>query len=96
LRGVHREESLDQAEVLAERDEVLAAFAALRERDREVLRLVAWDGLTPAEAASVLDVTRLAFSVRLHRARRRLQHALERDAPQQAVQKTRRHANARS
>ncbi len=56
---------------------MLAAFAALRERDREVLRLVAWDGLDAAEAAEVLGVTRLAFTVRLHRARRRLERALE-------------------
>ena len=61
---------------LAERDQVLAAFAALGERDREVLRLVTWDGLSAAEAAEVLGVTRLAFAVRLHRARKRLAQAL--------------------
>lgn len=64
---------------LAERDQVLAAFAALGERDREVLRLVTWDGLSAAEAAEVLGVTRLAFAVRLHRARKRLARALELD-----------------
>jgi RNA polymerase sigma-70 factor (ECF subfamily) len=98
LRGAQGAESPDFAVALADRDEVLSAFAALRERDREVLRLVAWDGLTPGEGAEVLQVTRLAFTVRLHRARRRLQRALERgESPSQSVQrKTRRHADARS
>jgi RNA polymerase sigma-70 factor (ECF subfamily) len=90
----------DLAAVLADRDEVLAAFAALGERDREVLRLVAWDGLDAAEAAEVLDVTRLAFAVRLHRARRRLARALEPDARRahsSAPQKSgRRHVDAHS
>jgi RNA polymerase sigma factor (sigma-70 family) len=86
----------DLAEAVTERDEVLAAFAGLRERDREVLRLVAWDGLTPTEAAQVLGVTRLAFTVRLHRARKRLDRALATDSPPLPAQKTRRHADAHS
>ena len=87
----------DLAGPLADRQEVLAAFAALGERDREVLRLVAWDGLSTAEAAEAIDVTRLAFAVRLHRARRHLQRALESDSPPTPVaEKTRRHADARS
>lgn len=62
---------------LAEREQVLAAFATLGERDREVLRLITWDGLDAADAAEVLGVTKLAFAVRLHRARRRLERELE-------------------
>jgi RNA polymerase sigma-70 factor (ECF subfamily) len=82
---------------IAARDEVLGAFAALREPDREVLRLVTWDGLAPAEAAEVLGVTRVAFAVRLHRARRRLERALEPDSHSPARQKTqRRHIDAHS
>jgi RNA polymerase sigma-70 factor (ECF subfamily) len=85
----------DVARALAGRDDVLAAFAALGERDREVLRLVAWDGLTAAEAAEVLDVSRLAFTVRLHRARRRLERALAPEFGSRATQKTgRRQADA--
>jgi RNA polymerase sigma-70 factor, ECF subfamily len=57
-------------------DEFARAFSALREADREVLRLVAWEGLERGEAARVLAVTPAAFSVRLHRARRRLARAL--------------------
>jgi len=97
LRGAEGAESTDPPELLADRDEVLAAFAALRERDREVLRLVAWDGLDAAEAADVLGVTRLAFTVRLHRARRRLERALEPEPSSSAPQKTpRRHVDAHS
>jgi RNA polymerase sigma-70 factor (ECF subfamily) len=97
LQGEPQEEPTDLAGLLVERDSVLAAFAALHERDREVLRLVAWDGLSPAEAAEVLGVTRLAYAVRLHRARRRFERKLERDVPSPDVaQKTRRHADARS
>jgi len=90
-------EASDPAMALADRDEALAAFATLGERDREVLRLVTWDGLSAAEAADVLDVTRLAFAVRLHRARRRLERALEPDLPSSEPQKTRRrHVDAHS
>jgi RNA polymerase sigma factor (sigma-70 family) len=52
-------------------DAVLAAFGALRERDREVLLLVERDGVTRDEAARVLGVTRPELRLRLHRARRR-------------------------
>jgi len=47
---------------------VRAAFAALRPADQELLRLLAWDGLTRAEAAQVLDCNPASFAVRLHRA----------------------------
>jgi RNA polymerase sigma-70 factor (ECF subfamily) len=86
----------DLAGVLADRDEVLTAFAALRERDREVLRLVTWDELSTADAAEVLGVTRVAFAVRLHRARRRLGQALEPEPRSSTPQKTRRHVDAHS
>jgi RNA polymerase sigma factor (sigma-70 family) len=49
-----------------------AAMASLSEGDQEVLRLVAWDGLTPAEVAIVLDCSAVAARSRLHRARARL------------------------
>lgn len=59
-------------EVVAERDECLRALAALTESDREVLLLVAWEGLSPGQAAAVLSLTPNAVTVRLHRARKRL------------------------
>jgi RNA polymerase sigma-70 factor (ECF subfamily) len=60
-----------------EGDPVLArAFALLGEGDREVLRLVAWEQLSPAEAARVLGCSAVACRVRLHRAKQRLARLL--------------------
>ncbi|MEI2714033.1 MAG: sigma-70 family RNA polymerase sigma factor [Nocardioides sp.] len=61
----------------ATRDAALAALAALSETDREALLLVAWEGLTPDQAARLLGLTPNAFGVRLHRARRRLETTWE-------------------
>jgi RNA polymerase sigma-70 factor (ECF subfamily) len=55
---------------------VVAALARLKERDREALTLVAWDGLTPAQAAAVLGEPSDRFRQRLHRAGRRLRAQL--------------------
>src|SRR5207253_10159620 len=54
-----------------------AAFAALSERDREVLRLVAWEGLSLREASVVLGCSAVACRVRYHRAKSRLASRLE-------------------
>jgi RNA polymerase sigma-70 factor, ECF subfamily len=53
-----------------------AALATLAERDREALMLVAWDGLEHRVAATVLGCSTGAFTVRVHRARRKLERAL--------------------
>ncbi len=53
------------------------ALASLRERDREALTLVVWDGLDHRAAAAVMGCTTGSLTVRLHRARRRLARALE-------------------
>jgi RNA polymerase sigma-70 factor (ECF subfamily) len=73
----------DPGEMLGASEVVRDAFAGLSENDREVLRLVAWDGLDLVAAAKVLGCTRAAFAVRLHRARRRLKARLAaaEDAP---------------
>lgn len=52
------------------------AMAALRDDDQEILRLVAWDGLTPAQVAVVLGCSSTAARVRLHRARARFARQL--------------------
>ncbi|MFD0684159.1 RNA polymerase sigma factor [Actinomadura fibrosa] len=67
----------DIAEDVAERLAVLRAMAALPEDDREILVLVAWQGLAPREAARVVGCSAAALRVRLHRARRRLVRAVE-------------------
>ena len=60
-----------------ERDGQLeAAMATLRPQDAELLRLWAWEQLTPTEIATVLEITSNAASIRLHRARERLRVAL--------------------
>jgi RNA polymerase sigma-70 factor (ECF subfamily) len=64
------------AERLAQKESLAAAFAALPERDREILTLVAWEGLAPREGAQVLGCSTAAFTLRLHRARRRLSKEL--------------------
>jgi RNA polymerase sigma-70 factor (ECF subfamily) len=67
----------DPAESLARRDAFSAAFALLGEPEREVLRLIAWDGLDTRDAARVFGCSPGAFRVRLHRARRKLAKQLE-------------------
>jgi RNA polymerase sigma-70 factor, ECF subfamily len=52
--------------------------------DREMLCLVAWEGLKPKEAAAVMGLTVSAFSVRLHRARKRFIKHMEAAASQPA------------
>ncbi|MEV4723841.1 RNA polymerase sigma factor [Micromonospora humida] len=53
------------------------AWRGLRPADREVLALVAFDGLTATQAATVLGCRRSTFAMRLGRARERLRAALE-------------------
>ena len=61
---------------------VLEALLDLEDSDQEVLRLVAWEQLSPQEAAEVLGINGAALRMRLTRARRRLRAAL---AEQQVV-----------
>lgn len=71
-RAAHSD-SLSVGEPAPVGDGVLAkAFNALSERDREVLRLVAWEGLSLTDAATVLGCSGVACRVRYHRAKTRL------------------------
>lgn len=54
-----------------------SAWNRLSEDDRDLLALVAWDGLDAEDAARVLGCSKPTFAVRLHRARRRLLAALD-------------------
>jgi RNA polymerase sigma-70 factor (ECF subfamily) len=58
---------------------VTRALAELRPEDAELLRLWAWEQLTPAEIATVLGISPNAAHSRLHRARRRLADRLRKD-----------------
>jgi len=51
---------------------IARAVDALPPKERDAIVLVAWDQLSPAEAAEVAGCSPGAFRVRLHRARRRL------------------------
>jgi len=78
LRGLAPEALPDTAERTAESARVRAAFLGLPRRDRETLALIAWDGLSPADAAGACGCSPGAFANRLHRARRRLAEELAR------------------
>lgn len=52
-------------------DRLHAAFGALRQKDQEVLGLVAWEDLRTEDLAKVMGCTRNAAKIRLHRARKR-------------------------
>lgn len=56
---------------------VLRALAQLGPRDRELLLLSGWEGLSPRQIARVLDVSVVATRSRLFRARARLMRVLE-------------------
>jgi RNA polymerase sigma-70 factor (ECF subfamily) len=68
----------DPAESVSERDAATIAFSRLSTSQREVLQIVAWEGLDADEAADVLGCSTGAFRVRLHRARRELAKQLDR------------------
>jgi RNA polymerase sigma-70 factor (ECF subfamily) len=76
----------EQARLLAQAEPglgtpVLAALAELPDDDRELLMLLAWDGLTRHEAAVALGCSRGTLAVRLHRARRRLKAIMTESDP---------------
>jgi RNA polymerase sigma-70 factor, ECF subfamily len=56
--------------------EIAAAFATLGPADQELLRLVAWEGLSAEQLAVALDCSAGTARVRLHRARTRFATAL--------------------
>jgi RNA polymerase sigma-70 factor, ECF subfamily len=56
--------------------EILQALDVLGDDDRELLELLAWDGLTRTQLAAVFGVSTGTIAVRVHRAKRRLARAL--------------------
>ncbi|MEV4198280.1 RNA polymerase sigma factor [Micromonospora globbae] len=67
---------MDHADAVVSQRDAAVAFNRLSPGDREILRLVAWEWLTPVEAAAVLGQSRATFAMRLMRARRRLRRHL--------------------
>ncbi|MDL4820386.1 RNA polymerase sigma factor [Actinomadura opuntiae] len=95
LRGTARpDQARDVAAALAEGGRVAAALRRLSDRDREALRLVGWEELDARDAATAAGCSVKTFSVRLHRARRRLAAALaeidaaDRPAPAAPLQRS--------
>jgi RNA polymerase sigma-70 factor (ECF subfamily) len=74
LRQARPAEAVDE---ISSGGELRRALSMLGERDREVLMLIAWEDISPAEAAVVLGCSPRAFAMRLHRARRRLAAQLD-------------------
>jgi RNA polymerase sigma-70 factor (ECF subfamily) len=73
LAGELRRAHPPQAPVEDERSAaLLAALAGLPERQREIVLLTAWEGLTPKQIAAVTGTPVNVVRVRLHRARARL------------------------
>lgn len=72
--------SVDPAELMGINPKLARAFARLKPAEREVLVMQAWDGLTVGEMAAVLGVTDNAVSVRLYKARHKLEQELRTDA----------------
>lgn len=65
--------------------QVAEALKTLSQLDREALLLIAWDDLTPTQAAGVLGISPTAFRVRLHRAKRRLAKNIDGSEPAAAA-----------
>jgi RNA polymerase sigma-70 factor (ECF subfamily) len=76
--GVQEAERASPAHEMQQLDPVVGrALQSLSQLDREALLLVAWEDLTPRQAAAALGINATAFRVRLLRARRRLRAALD-------------------
>lgn len=58
-------------------DDAISALAVLAERDRELVCLIAWEGLGVAEAGAILGLRPDAARARFSRARRKLRVHLE-------------------
>lgn len=71
-------EGHDTAQRATDRVDLQRAWSRLSPTDQEALTLIGLDGLTSPQAAAVIGISTTAFSVRLFRARRRLQTQLDR------------------
>ncbi len=66
----------NQIDASADARAVYEALENLPGGDRQLLELIAVDGLSPAQAARILGISGIAARVRLHRSRRRLRELL--------------------
>jgi RNA polymerase sigma-70 factor, ECF subfamily len=75
-RTIRASPSIDPADALHTRMAIEDALGRLPPTEKEALTLVAWDGLDIGAAAAAAGCSRATFSVRLHRARRRVMKEL--------------------
>jgi RNA polymerase sigma-70 factor (ECF subfamily) len=64
---------------LGDSDPIAQALGELAEIDREIMTMIAWDGLSPREVAAALGISGNVVRVRAHRARARLRSLLAAD-----------------
>ncbi len=76
----------DPGAIAADRALLVDALQSLGEEDREILLLAAWEGLDTPAIGEVFGITPGAASVRLHRARQRLEKwmAIADESPRRA------------
>jgi RNA polymerase sigma-70 factor (ECF subfamily) len=75
-------------------DLLLSAIEELRAGERDALRLVVWEGLTHAQAATILGSSANAIAIRVHRAKGRLRkvltaHGIERSSSEPTINPSR-------
>ena len=76
---VEFDDRIDRHDDTEEFRRVAAALDSLTDDDAELLRLTAWEGLSPTELALTMDLEPDAVRQRLRRARQRLRHRLASD-----------------
>jgi RNA polymerase sigma-70 factor, ECF subfamily len=76
LGALHTDATRPTATQELEDGRVADALAQLRDDERELLLLVAWEGLDAAAVAAVMRCSRNAARIRIYRARRRFADAL--------------------
>jgi RNA polymerase sigma factor (sigma-70 family) len=88
IADAHPGDGYDPISPVENRLEWVAAWRRLTPADQEVLALHVWEELDGRAAATVLGCTRAGYSMRLSRARKRLEAALtEQDANPTAVRR---------
>lgn len=74
----HADQVVVRLDAMARRSALAAALSEIPAKDRDVLLLVAWAELTSEQAGQALGIPAGTARSRLHRARQRIQVALER------------------
>lgn len=80
MENLPEESSGDEASMVIENMALQAAWSTLDSKDREILRLSAWEGLDGKELAATLNISYNAAATSLFRARTRLQEAFSAQA----------------